>query len=115
MVNVENACASGSTALHSAWMAVKAGVYDCALAIGAEKMYFEAKTKKEKEKSFQGFIAGTDVEETMKWIEAWKASEKKRREEEAGKENRGQMIKRKATRKAILFSWTFMPTVPATT
>jgi acetyl-CoA acetyltransferase len=85
MVNVENACASGSTALHSGWMAVKAGIYDCVLAIGAEKMYFEIKDKKEKAKSFQGFIAGTDVEETMKFIEAWKASEKKRKEEEARK------------------------------
>ncbi len=100
MVNVENACASGSTALHSAWMAVKAGVYDCALAIGAEKMYFEAKTKKDKEKSFQGFIAGTDVEETMKWIEAWKASEKKRREEEAGKAGEpGADVKKKGDKK----------------
>jgi acetyl-CoA acetyltransferase len=85
MINVENACASGSTALHSGWMAVKAGIYDCVLAIGAEKMYFEIKDKKEKAKSFQGFIAGTDVEETMKLIEAWKASEKKRKEEEARK------------------------------
>lgn len=85
MINVENACASGSTALHSGWMAIKAGIYDCVLAMGAEKMYFEAKTKKDKEKSFQGFIAGTDVEETMKWIEAWKESEKKRKEEEARK------------------------------
>ena len=85
MINVENACASGSTALHSGWMAVKAGVYDCVLAIGVEKMYFEIKDKKEKEKSFQGFIAGTDVEETMKFIETWKASEKKRKEEEARK------------------------------
>jgi acetyl-CoA acetyltransferase len=85
MVNVENACASGSTALHSGWMAVKAGIYDCVLAIGAEKMYFEIKDKKEKAKSFQGFIAGTDVEETMKFIEAWKASEKKRKEDEARK------------------------------
>jgi acetyl-CoA acyltransferase len=85
MVNVENACASGSTALHSGWMAVKAGVYDCVLAIGAEKMYFEIKDEKEKAKSFQGFIAGTDVEETMKFIDAWKESEKKRKEEEARK------------------------------
>ena len=40
IINVENACASGSTALHSAWMSVKAGLYDCVLAIGTEKMYF---------------------------------------------------------------------------
>jgi acetyl-CoA acetyltransferase len=85
MINVENACASGSTALHSGWMAVKAEIYDCVLAIGAEKMYFEIKDKKEKAESFKGFIAGTDVEETMKFIEAWKASEKKRKEEEARK------------------------------
>ncbi|NQU15676.1 MAG: thiolase family protein, partial [Desulfobacteraceae bacterium] len=45
MINVENACASGSTALHSAWAAVKAGIYDCTLAIGTEKMYFEAQKK----------------------------------------------------------------------
>jgi acetyl-CoA acetyltransferase len=83
MINVENACASGSTALHSGWMAVKAGIYDCVLAIGAEKMYFEFKDKKEKAKSFQGFIAGTDVEETTKMIEAWKEGEKKRQEKEA--------------------------------
>ena len=35
MINVENGCAGGSTALHSAIMSIKAGMYDCALAIGA--------------------------------------------------------------------------------
>ena len=100
MVNVENACASGSTALYSAWMAVKAGVYDCVLAIGAEKMYFEIKDKKEKAKSFQGFIAGTDVEETMKFIDAWKASEKKRKEEEARKaKEKGIEVKQEDSKK----------------
>jgi len=34
ITNVENACAGASTALHGAWTAVKAGLYDCALAIG---------------------------------------------------------------------------------
>lgn len=38
VVNVENACASSSTALHLACMAVAAGQYDCMLVIGAEKM-----------------------------------------------------------------------------
>ncbi len=37
-VNVENACASSSTALNAAWLAVAAGQYECALVIGAEKM-----------------------------------------------------------------------------
>jgi acetyl-CoA acyltransferase len=38
MVNVENACASGSTAFHLAWMAVACGQYEVALAVGSEKM-----------------------------------------------------------------------------
>lgn len=38
VVNVENACAGGSTALHMAWMGIKAGMYDVALAIGSEKI-----------------------------------------------------------------------------
>ena len=40
IINVENACAGASTAIHSAWMSVKAGVYDLVLAAGAEKMFF---------------------------------------------------------------------------
>ncbi len=39
IVNVENACASGSTALREAVMAVRAGVADRVLAIGFEKMF----------------------------------------------------------------------------
>ncbi|GAA0449189.1 thiolase family protein [Streptomyces stramineus] len=37
--NVENACASGATALHLAATAVRAGETDLALALGAEKMH----------------------------------------------------------------------------
>ena len=79
IINVENACASGSTALHSAWMAIKAGVYDCVLAIGTEKMYvlpdprFAAKV--------DGFISGTDVEETLGRMDELKAEAKRRRAE----------------------------------
>src|SRR5258708_36687085 len=36
IVNVENACAGGSTPFHLAWMAVASGMYDCALALGVE-------------------------------------------------------------------------------
>ncbi len=39
VVNVENACASGSTALRGAWLEVAAGTADVALALGVEKMY----------------------------------------------------------------------------
>src|ERR1700750_2343332 len=36
--NVENACASASTAFHLAWQAVATGVHDAVLAVAAEKM-----------------------------------------------------------------------------
>lgn len=39
MVNVENACCSGSTALREAWLAVASGLYDIAMAVGVEKTY----------------------------------------------------------------------------
>jgi acetyl-CoA acyltransferase len=39
IVNVENACASGATALWSAIRAVRSGEFDVALAVGAEKMF----------------------------------------------------------------------------
>lgn len=38
VVNVENACTSGSTALHLAWTAIRAGEADAVLVVGAEKM-----------------------------------------------------------------------------
>ncbi|MSO69703.1 MAG: thiolase family protein [Alphaproteobacteria bacterium] len=44
IINVENACASSSTAFHLAWLAVAAGQCEVALAIGAEKMSNDDKT-----------------------------------------------------------------------
>src|SRR5438552_2445895 len=38
VVNVNNNCSTGSTALHMARQAVKGGLADCALALGFEKM-----------------------------------------------------------------------------
>ncbi len=38
VVNCANACATGATAFREAWMSIKAGVYDCVLAVGVEKM-----------------------------------------------------------------------------
>ena len=43
LINVENACASGSTALNQAWLAVASGYVDVALAVGAEKLYHPVK------------------------------------------------------------------------
>jgi acetyl-CoA acetyltransferase len=38
MMNVENACASGTTAFRMAWTQVASGIHDVALAVGFEKM-----------------------------------------------------------------------------
>ncbi|MFS8979461.1 thiolase family protein [Cupriavidus necator] len=54
--NVENACASGSTAVHLAVQHLRAGSCDVALALGAEKMNVADKSR-----SFALFDAGWDV------------------------------------------------------
>lgn len=79
ITNVENACASASTALHSAWTAVKAGIYDCVLAIGAEKVY-----SNDRKLMMKGFMAGTDVEITTQYIEQMKQEHKKKTEASGG-------------------------------
>lgn len=38
VVNVANACATGATAFREAWASIKAGLYDCVLAVGVEQM-----------------------------------------------------------------------------
>jgi acetyl-CoA acetyltransferase len=76
VTNVENACASASTALHGAWTAVKAGLYDCALAMGVEKQYNEDRAK-----VMRSFIAGTDVQEMTARVAELRETEKKKREE----------------------------------
>jgi len=43
VVNVENACAGASTALHMCVMGVRAGMYDAAVAVGSEKITHENK------------------------------------------------------------------------
>jgi acetyl-CoA acetyltransferase len=57
VVNVENACASASTALHLACALVSAGAYDVVLALGVEKLYHE-----DKRRSFAAFTGAVDVE-----------------------------------------------------
>jgi len=39
VINVENACASATTALRGAWLEVASGAADVALAVGVEKMF----------------------------------------------------------------------------
>lgn len=57
IVNVENACATASTAFHLAVNHLRAGASDVALAVGAEKMY-----SPDKAKMFAAFDSGWDVE-----------------------------------------------------
>jgi acetyl-CoA acetyltransferase len=57
VINVENACASASTALHQAAAMVTAGLYDVVLALGVEKLYCEDKAK-----TFAAFTGAVDVE-----------------------------------------------------
>ena len=57
VINVENACASASTALHQACAMVSASYYDVVLALGVEKLYHE-----DKRRSFAAFSGAVDVE-----------------------------------------------------
>jgi len=57
IVNVENACASGSTALLQAMHAIQADAAEVALVVGAEKMVFPDQP----ERVAAAFIGGTDV------------------------------------------------------
>jgi acetyl-CoA acetyltransferase len=58
IINVDNACASGSSAFRLAWLSVASEQVDIALAIGAEKL-----THEDKRVTFAAFAAGVDVEE----------------------------------------------------
>jgi acetyl-CoA acyltransferase len=58
IVNVENACASASTAFHLSWVSVASGMYDCVLALGVEKL-----TDPDRAKSLRAFNAAVDVSE----------------------------------------------------
>jgi acetyl-CoA acetyltransferase len=66
VVNVENACATASTAFHLAVNYVKAGAADIALAIGAEKMYSEDKAK-----MFSAFDGAWDVHDAERIAQQW--------------------------------------------
>jgi acetyl-CoA acetyltransferase len=57
VINVENACASSSTAFNQACAMVSAGLYDIVLALGVEKLYHE-----DKKVSFGAFTGAVDVE-----------------------------------------------------
>jgi acetyl-CoA acetyltransferase len=63
--NVENACASGSSAVHLAVQSLRAGTADVALALGAEKMNIPDKAR-----MFSIFEAGWDVTRAKENLQA---------------------------------------------
>ncbi len=87
IMNVENACAGASSAVHGAWMSIKAGLYDVVLAIGAEKIFLPD----DPEKMFKGFMSGVDVEFAEAMVAAFKADAAKKAEASGadGKEQKG--------------------------
>src|SRR5690242_10379192 len=64
VVNVENACASASTAFNQACAMVTAGLYDVVLACGFEKMYFADRSK-----VFGAFMGAVDIESLQSIID----------------------------------------------
>jgi acetyl-CoA acetyltransferase len=58
LINVENACASGGTAINLAWEAVSTGRVDVALVVGVEQL-----THDDKFRTFAALRGSTDIEE----------------------------------------------------
>ncbi|HXQ21427.1 MAG TPA: thiolase family protein [Candidatus Acidoferrales bacterium] len=79
VVNVENACASASTALNQACAMVSAGYYDVVLALGVEKLY-----DLDKKKSFAAFSGAVDVEVVAAILEALRQNAAAQGAESAG-------------------------------
>jgi len=65
ITNVENACASGSTAFHGAWLGVASGLYETTMAVGAEKLYNTNKMA-----VFAGFLGGIDIENCLENVKS---------------------------------------------
>ncbi|MBU2515422.1 thiolase family protein [bacterium] len=73
MYNIENACASSSSAFNMAWTAVGAGIHDCALVVGFEKLY-----DKDKLKSFMALGTAVDIEMAMTHLENFQKKQGKK-------------------------------------
>jgi acetyl-CoA acetyltransferase len=57
IMNIENACTSGSSVLMSAWMDIAAGYYDMTIVAGVEKLYAN-----DTQKTVEALAGGGDVE-----------------------------------------------------
>jgi acetyl-CoA acyltransferase len=70
VLNVENACAGGSSALHNAWLSVRAGQYDCVLAVGVEKIY-----QSNKAMMLSAFLGGIDADQIPETLKRYQQAE----------------------------------------
>jgi acetyl-CoA acetyltransferase len=61
--NIENACASSSSALYLAWMSIASGQADVVLVLGVEKLYHS-----ERARSYQAIAASMDLEQIETWL-----------------------------------------------
>ncbi|MDS1140085.1 thiolase family protein [Pusillimonas sp. SM2304] len=55
--NIENACASSSSGLFNAYLAIASGMFDTVLVVGTEKMFYPEK----KTEMMNAFFGGTDI------------------------------------------------------
>ncbi len=120
IMNVENACASGSSAVHGAYLGIAAGAYDVAMAVGAEKMAMpkslsdvpenlkkelekrakaEGKSEEETLKKLNkavlaNFITGTDVEVMRGIIESIKAEADRKQKEAEQQGGEGKKVRK---------------------
>ena len=67
VTNLENACMGGSHAMHNAWKDILTGLFDCTLAVGAEKLYLPA----DKEKQFGAFTSVVDQKLKNETFAGW--------------------------------------------
>jgi acetyl-CoA acetyltransferase len=61
--NIESACASSSSAFNLAWTSVAAGMHDCVLVVGCEKLY-----DRDKQKSFSALGTAIDLEYGLEYF-----------------------------------------------
>jgi len=78
ITNLENACGGGSSALHGAWTGIKAGLYDCVLALGAEKIY-----DTDRGKVMLSYATGSDVDNWAETAKTFESNAPKKEEESA--------------------------------
>lgn len=70
ITNVENACAGGSSAFHNAYLGVASGMYDVALAVGAEESFAKGESG---QRDFSRFQAAADVDTAPELFERLRA------------------------------------------